>query len=234
MGVDAERTAGIARRYAELARLWRYPEDDREEPTLRAQGAASQPPSEGGTLQRRVPFVEAHVALFGHALRSRCPPYEAEYGGGRSTDVPRVLGDLAGFYRAWGLALSGRVAERPDHVALECEFAHYLAWRTMHALDAHGEESARRLEEARRFFLQRHLGRWAGAFAARVLAQPQAGPYAQAARLLEETVADDAALLGVRCGPRTLPLRPVQEVWEGGVVSCGPCPAPCAPGPEPG
>ena len=41
--------------------------------------------------------------LFGHTVRGEIPPYETEYGNEALFQQPQELGDLMGFYRAFGL-----------------------------------------------------------------------------------------------------------------------------------
>ncbi|MBI4575204.1 MAG: molecular chaperone TorD family protein [Planctomycetes bacterium] len=180
-------------------------------------------------------MLEAYVHTFGHSVRSTFPPYELEYGGVESDDVPRELGALVGFYRAWGLQPSLRAGDRPDHVAAECEFAHYLAWREAEARARDGEGRFAEVREARRRFLGEHLGRWAPALG-RKLAGGARAPYDALGTLLAEAVRDECASLGVEGGPPTLPLRPLEGAWEVAPMSCGGCPArggaPAPEGPE--
>src|SRR5574341_203333 len=50
-------------------------------------------------------LASRHRALFGHTARGPIPPYETEYGNEALFQQPQELGDLMGFYHAFGLRL---------------------------------------------------------------------------------------------------------------------------------
>ena len=68
-----------------------------------------------------------HRELFGHTVRGPVPPYETEYGNEALFQLPHELGDLMGFYNAFGLTLKPGQRERADHISCECEFLMFLA-----------------------------------------------------------------------------------------------------------
>jgi TorA maturation chaperone TorD len=74
-------------------------------------------------------LAEAHRALFGHTAGGAVPPYETEYGNEALFQQPQELGDLMGFYQAFGLAVKSGEHERPDHISCECEFLSFLAMK---------------------------------------------------------------------------------------------------------
>lgn len=166
-----------------------------------------------------------HRRLFGHTVAHGCPPYETEYGRRHIFAQAQELADIAAFYAAFGLRPTPR-GERPDHVAVELEFAALLALQA--ALALVGDETDRALvsREARARFLADHLGRWLPAVAG--LADRRGGAPGLAALLglVERLVADDARSLGVvpdRLGPDDL--RPILEEPDGFVFPCGPAEA---------
>jgi nitrate reductase assembly molybdenum cofactor insertion protein NarJ len=153
--------------------------------------------------QVSLPELQAlHRRTFG-LTGSLC--YETEIGLPHEFRQSQELADIAGFYRAFGFQLGGRVHERPDHLAVELEFMYALALKQAYALSAGEAEQAQVCQEAQVKFLQDHLGRWVGLFAETLarLQADQAGasaaenPYLALARFCAALVAADAVRLGV-------------------------------------
>ncbi len=90
--------------------------------------------------------------------------YEGEFGGGRL----KVMEDVLRFYDHFGLdpAPSTEYRDRPDHVATELEFMHYLSFREAEAV-AKGVDPAP-YRAAQRDFLAFHLCDLVGTIAARI------------------------------------------------------------------
>jgi TorA maturation chaperone TorD len=166
--------------------------------------------------------AEAHNHLFGHTLRGPCPAYEGEYGEPKGMRYAHEIGDVSGFYRAFGLQPSRRLAERADHISVECEFMAFLALKEACALRAHGEEQAEVCRDASAKFLEDHLGRFGRAFAARVRrASVSHAPFHEAAAaLLDQTIQRDAARYDVTCGSENLPLREDTGTPDDACVRC--------------
>jgi DMSO reductase family type II enzyme chaperone len=148
--------------------------------------------------------------------------YETEYGLPHEFRQSQELADIAGFYRAFGLRVGGRIRERPDHIAAELEFMAVLALKEACAQEA-GEAQGRDVcREAQRRFLEDHLGRWVDLLAAALSRLVPDGPYADLARATASFVHKDAERLGVilsvpdpaRTGPTPSPAE-----WD-----CGGCP----------
>ena len=119
-----------------------------------------------GVEERSLPsLIAAYQRLFGHTARGAVSPYETEYGNESLFQQPQEMGDLAGFYRAFGLRLNVAERERLDHISCECEFMLFLALKEAYALEhadtAMGEETSK----AVRLFLRDHLGRFGPTFA---------------------------------------------------------------------
>lgn len=154
-------------------------------------------------LERFLPTLEGSTArslesryaeVFTHVHSGDCPAYETDYG---PRDVWRqadALADIAGFYRAFGF---DPVGERPDHVSVELEFLHVLAykdaWATAHGDDANADVC----REAEGTFERDHALRWLPVLAGRIRLLAPDGPYAACADLLSAWCAAESERLGV-------------------------------------
>lgn len=168
----------------------------------------------GATLES---LQDRYVAAFGHVTLPDCPLYETACGIGDPFQQAQTLADIAGFYRAFGLEMAADAAERADHLAVELEFMHYLAYREAFALDRHGPEQSAIIQDAERRFVELHLGRWVPV-AARTVAARGDGVLGAAARLLECFVAEevdrwDLAPPPVAVEGEPLMVRPVTREW---------------------
>jgi TorA maturation chaperone TorD len=151
---------------------------------------------------------DSHRRLFGHTAKGEVPPYETEYGDEALFQQPQELADLAGFMHAFGLRLRPELHERIDHVSCECEFLSFLACKEAYAWTRGDRDMGAAASHATRIFLRDHLGRFAPAFARRVLrAQPHAFHESLAQSLLALVTAD-CRRLGVPLASAGLGLRP--------------------------
>jgi DMSO reductase family type II enzyme chaperone len=82
-----------------------------------------------------------------------CPLHGGLWVGDRMKTMEEVLR----FYRHFGLTVAGEPGELPDHLALELEFLHYLAFRAHEA--GHGGGDVGSFVRAERDFVARHPGR---------------------------------------------------------------------------
>jgi TorA maturation chaperone TorD len=155
-----------------------------------------------------------YVRAFGHAGTPAAVPYEAAYVTTNVFQETDVLAQVAGLYRAFGVAPD---RERPDHVTLELEFAHLLCFKEGHARRHHGPEAVAVCIDAQRAFLAAHLGRWAGTFFRHLRAGAAGTHYALVADLGERFCAAEAARAGavpIARAPR------VPDAVEPGAWSC--------------
>lgn len=157
--------------------------------------------------------------LFGHTVRSACPPYELEYGRGEVFQQSQSLADLAGFYSAFGFQATGPLAERPDHLIAEWEFLSVLALKECLATRAGQTEEARCCRDAQRAFLADHAATWIPAFCGRVRKAEPGSFFLAVANLAEALMASWCGELDVRMGPAWLELRPVEE--DDSTITCG-------------
>ena len=80
--------------------------------------------------------------IFGHSVSNECPPYETEYGKSHVFQKSQGLGDIAGFYKAFGLEASDKAKERHDHISIELEFMYFLIFKENYAREnSRAEES---------------------------------------------------------------------------------------------
>ncbi len=170
-----------------------------------ARGPGAVKPLSAGELS------ESFQRFFGHTAQGVAPPYETEYGTETLFQQPQEMGDLMGFYRAFGLKLKTEVHERADHVSCECEFLCFLALKEAYALE-HGDTPM--LEETRkatRLFLRDHLGNFVPAFTKRLAREDRGGFYGAIADLCYNWVTQDCARFGVPLGPQSLSIRPATD-----------------------
>lgn len=133
-----------------------------------------------------------HARLF--ACGVLCPIHE---GGFVRRDKGNILGDVAGFYLAFGVALREDGHERPDHLVAELEFVAALLVMLARA-EAEGlTEPAEVTLAALRSFGADHLGEWLPGFALRLLATSALPVYAHLADALAHTWLSVAAAHGI-------------------------------------
>jgi len=114
-------------------------------------------------------FCTEYIRLFDVGSGRGKPPctlYGGEYFARPRLDV---MEELIRFYGFFDLAPSDRDRELPDHLSVELEFLHYLAFREGRALEAGADPSSFRRAQAD--FIERHPGQWLSAMLARLEAQ---------------------------------------------------------------
>lgn len=160
--------------------------------------------------------------VFGHTISQECPPYETEYGSAHVFQQAQRLGDIAGFYRAFGVEVSDRAKERLDHIAVELEFMSFLTLKEAYALTHDGEEKASICRDAQRKFLEDHLGCWAPLFAELLSRKASEGFYRSVSSSLGAFIT--AECRHTAANPAQFhegDVRPIPQEPEGGCFSCG-------------
>lgn len=170
-------------------------------------------------------LTEAYRKLFGHTARGEAPPYETEYGAEALFQQPQEMGDLMGFYRAFGLTLNSQEHERADHVSCECEFLSFLALKEAYALERGDAAMLEETRRAERLFLRDHLGRFLPAFAKKLSREDGNSFYGILGDLACAFIGLECARFRVPAGPENLTLRPADDERVPMACGSGECPA---------
>ena len=175
---------------------------------------------DSGFWSLELPALQAeHRRVFG-LTGSQC--YETELGLPHEFRQSQEMADIAGFYRAFGFNIGGKVRERPDHLSAELEFMHILALKEAYAAENGVAEHVEICVEAQRKFLQEHLGQWVGLFAESLKQSATDGPFVALARFGSTLVLADAGRLGVTVEQR--PLAGIKPTPLAPEISCEACP----------
>jgi len=172
-------------------------------------------------IGQRGPRTSEHRAVFGHVVADGCPPYETEFGRRHVFGQSQELGDIRGFYEAFGVR-PRRGGERPDHAACELEFLSLLALKEAIALAREEDERQALCRDAATRFIRDHPGRWLAALAGRISQRAPGGGYAAIASIAAALVAGHARDLGAvpeRLDPDDL--VPITEAADGFAFECG-------------
>lgn len=175
-------------------------------------------------------LVEDHTRVFGLVVSKECPPYEVQYCPQTfSVYRSQQMADIAGFYRAFGVAVGRDRPERADHIACELEFLAWLVAKERHARTRAGAKWAERADtcrDAQRAFVAEHFAWWVPAFA-RALGDrsrsldPLPPLTAALASALAALVPAERAILGVEPPHEFARPRPDRIESDGDCAGCG-------------
>jgi DMSO reductase family type II enzyme chaperone len=178
-------------------------------------------------------LAASYWRLFGHTARGIVSPYETEYGDEALFQQPQEMGDLAGFYRAFGLILNAAAHERLDHVSCECEFMCFLALKEAYALEHDDSAMLEETRKASRLFLRDHLGRFGPAFARQLARADHGGFYGALGNFCSAFLSYECDRVVVTAGPVELGLRPATDdrvpMACGSGTECAVLPGACGP-----
>lgn len=150
------------------------------------------------------------------------PPYEGEYGMASVFMKTQTMADVAGFYRAFGLEVGPGFHDRPDHLAAELEFMHFLLMKEAYAREHNLQDLAAEARKAQSQFLEEHLGTWGPPFFVSMARGGGNAFYAAASEFGSRFLADESERL--RLSPKRTEIRtPTREPET---------PAGCAPTPS--
>ncbi|MFQ5864791.1 MAG: molecular chaperone [bacterium] len=162
---------------------------------------------------------KSYRIYFGHTAQAKVPPYETEYGEETLFQQPQQLGDIAGFYHAFGLNLNPNEHERVDHISCECEFLAFLTRKEAYAIEQNDQTMLQETRRAQKLFLRDHLARFAPSFSNLLIHENQDGFYNVLAKLANDFILTECACFDIVPGPEQLRLRPRALVDE--CFTCG-------------
>lgn len=158
---------------------------------------------------------DLYEANFGLLGGSKCPPYEIEYVPSKFTfQRSNMLADIAGFYKAFGLETSSSNPDRPDHIALECEYLAqviYLQYQAQEASTPNAASQTELCQQAVQRFLNEHFVWWTPAFAKILAHQDPGGFYEAVAHFLAALVAAERALAGIKPPQHAVEPSPIEN-----------------------
>ena len=108
-----------------------------------------------------------------------CPLHESHY---RGSEL-ETFEELVRYYDFFGLSLPEDRQVRPDHLATQLEFLHYLSFRE--AQSSGDQDSTASLVRAQRDFIGRHTGAWVPMLASALAGQGATPFFPELTRLLE-------------------------------------------------
>ncbi|MDT7044155.1 molecular chaperone TorD family protein [Candidatus Nitronereus thalassa] len=144
---------------------------------------------------------DEHRRVFSNVIALDCPPYETLFGNDHVFGQSYVMGDISGFYTAFGLQLSQDIHERLDHLSVELEFLHFLAYKESYALCHDGKEKIQMVIDAEKKFVKEHVGRWVPLFSGMLKKKADFGFYKTIADLTSAWVNFEINFLSVNPQP---------------------------------
>src|SRR5881628_3557969 len=164
-----------------------------------------------------------HRRVFSNVITLDCPPYETLFGNDHVFAQSQVMGDIAGFYRAFGVELSKDIHERLDHLSVEFEFMHFLAYKESYSRCHDGADKTQIVLDAQKKFVKNHIGRWVPLFCRMLVKKASTGFYKYVADLMAEWMDFEVAFLGVAPQPYSeTDYRPATfNSPEGQTYECG-------------
>ena len=166
---------------------------------------------------------DEHRRVFSNVITLDCPPYETLFGNDHVFGQSYTMGDISGFYNAFGLQLSRDIHERLDHLSVEMEFLHYLSYKESYAILHDGPEKLLTVVEAEKKFVKEHVGRWVPLFTGMLQKKAQYGFYRFLADLTGDWVSCEVEYLSVTPQPYSeTDYRPASFMSpEGQTFECG-------------
>ncbi|NGZ60344.1 MAG: hypothetical protein CV081_07565 [Nitrospira sp. LK265] len=164
-----------------------------------------------------------HRRVFSNVITLDCPPYETLFGNDHVFAQSHVMGDISGFYKAFGVELSKDIHERLDHLSVEFEFMHFLAYKESYSLCHDGPEKTQIVVDAQKKFVKNHVGRWVPLFCRMLTKKADSGLFKLVADLTADWMEFETVFLGVTPQPYTeTDYRPATfSSPEGQTYECG-------------
>jgi TorA maturation chaperone TorD len=164
-----------------------------------------------------------HRRVFSNVITLDCPPYETLFGNDHVFAQSHVMGDISGFYKAFGVELSKDIHERLDHLSVEFEFMHFLAYKESYSRCHDGAEKTQIVVDAQKKFVKNHIGRWVPLFCRMLSKKADSGLFKLVADMTADWMEFETAFLGVAPQPYTeTDYRPATfNSPEGQTYECG-------------
>lgn len=164
-----------------------------------------------------------HRRVFSNVITLDCPPYETLFGNDHVFAQSHVMGDISGFYKAFGVELSKDIHERLDHLSVEFEFMHFLAYKESYSLCHDGPEKTQIVVDAQKKFVKNHIGRWVPLFCRMLTKKADSGLFKLVADMTADWMDFETVFLGVTPQPYTeTDYRPATfSSPEGQTYECG-------------
>lgn len=164
-----------------------------------------------------------HRRVFSNVITLDCPPYETLFGNDHVFAQSHVMGDISGFYKAFGVELSKDIHERLDHLSVEFEFMHFLAYKESYSLCHDGPEKTQIVVDAQKKFVKNHVGRWVPLFCRMLTKKADSGLFKLVADMTADWMEFETAFLSVTPQPYTeTDYRPATfSSPEGQTYECG-------------
>jgi TorA maturation chaperone TorD len=135
-----------------------------------------------------------YTRLFLNPTGPLAAPYESAWIAGRDPMfVEEITQSVLDGYRAGGYEVDAGFQDLPDHIAAELEFLYALIFREARAAASGNEAERAEAIDRRRRFIDEHLGRWIGPFAAALRDGGATAYYRVLADLTERFVRSEAA-----------------------------------------
>jgi putative dimethyl sulfoxide reductase chaperone len=164
-----------------------------------------------------------HRRVFSNVITLDCPPYETLFGNDHVFAQSHVMGDIAGFYKAFGVELSKDIHERLDHLSVEFEFMHFLAYKESYSRCHDGVDKTQIVVDAQKKFVKNHIGRWVPLFCRMLVKKADSGLFKFVADMMSDWMDFEAAFLSVTPQPYSeADYRPATfNAPEGQTYECG-------------
>ena len=164
-----------------------------------------------------------HRRVFTNVITLDCPPYETLFGNDHVFAQSHVMGDIAGFYKAFGVELSKDVHERVDHLSVGLEFMHFLTYKESYSRCHDGIDKTEIVVDAQKKFIKNHIGRWVPLFCRMLAKKSDTGLFKLIADCMSEWMDFEVAFLGVTVQPYSeADYRPATfNAPEGQTYECG-------------
>lgn len=133
--------------------------------------------------------------------RMFCPSTETTYGK-NSFNQPNILGDISGFYKAFGFVMKDDATYAFDQIFVELEFMSFLELKIAYALDQNLEEEVDICLSAERRFLEQHIGKWTGVFGENLAARANESYYRSLGLLLSKFMGSELKFFGIEVDSR--------------------------------